>query len=50
MLCVSARPDTYARAPVRTDSWDGGDDLAELQLVEDGGLSSSVETNLFANP
>ena len=29
----------------RTYGGDGGDDLAELELVEDGGLTSRVETN-----
>ena len=29
----------------RTDCWDGGDDLTELQLVENGGLSGGIETN-----
>jgi hypothetical protein len=28
-----------------TDGGDGGDDLAELQLVEDGGLSGGVESH-----
>ena len=28
-----------------TDGWDGGDDLSELELVEDGGLTSGIETN-----
>ena len=28
-----------------TDCRDGGDDLAELQLVEDGGLASSVQAD-----
>ena len=28
-----------------TDGGDGGDDLAELELVEDGGLTSCIETD-----
>lgn len=28
-----------------TDSGDGGDDLSELELVEDGGLAGSIEPN-----
>jgi hypothetical protein len=28
-----------------TDSGDGGDDLSELELVEDGGLTGSIEPN-----
>jgi hypothetical protein len=28
-----------------TDGGDGGDDLPELELVEDGGLTSGVETD-----
>ena len=30
---------------VEADGRDGGDDLTELELVEDGGLASSVETD-----
>jgi hypothetical protein len=30
-----------------TDSWNCGDDLAEFQLVQNGGLSGSVKTNLY---
>jgi len=30
---------------VKSYGGDGGDDLAELELVEDGGLTSRVETN-----
>lgn len=30
-----------------TDCGNGGDDLAELQLVEDGGLTGGVEANLL---
>ena len=26
-----------------TDGWDGGDDLSQLELVEDGGLSGGVQ-------
>ena len=29
-----------------TDSRNGGDDLAELELVQDGGLTSGIETDL----
>ncbi len=29
-----------------TDCRDGGDDLAELQLVQDRGLTRRIETNL----
>jgi len=29
-----------------TDGWDGGDDLTKLELVEDGGLTSGVQTDL----
>jgi hypothetical protein len=29
----------------RTDGWNGGDDLAELELVQYGGLTSCVETD-----
>lgn len=28
-----------------TDSGDGGDDLAELELVEDGSLTGGIEAN-----
>lgn len=28
-----------------TDGGDGGDDLAELELVEDGGLTGGIEAN-----
>lgn len=28
-----------------TDSWNGGDDLSQLQLVEQSGLSCSVQTH-----
>ena len=28
-----------------TNGWNRGDDLAKLELVQDGGLTSSVETN-----
>ena len=28
-----------------TDGWDSGDDLAELELVEDGGFTGGIETN-----
>lgn len=28
-----------------TDGRDGGDDLSELQLVQDGGLTSGIKTN-----
>ena len=31
------------KAGALTDGGDGGDDLAELELVEDGGLSGGVE-------
>ena len=34
----------------RTNRRNGGDDFTEFQLVQDGGLSSSVQTNLFAHP
>ena len=30
---------------VEADGGDGGDDLAELELVEDGGLTSGIETD-----
>ena len=30
----------------RTDCWDSSDDLAELELVQNSGLTSGVETNL----
>jgi hypothetical protein len=30
---------------IHTDGGNGGDDLAELKLVEDGGLSGGIETN-----
>jgi hypothetical protein len=33
------------RTTTRTDCGDGGDDFTELQLVEDGGLSGSIETD-----
>lgn len=29
-----------------TDCWDGGNDLTELELVEDGGLTCGIETDL----
>lgn len=29
-----------------TDCWDGGDDFTQLQLVEDGGLTSGIKTDL----
>eukprot|EP00959_Pyramimonas_sp_CCMP1952_P079917 1670970-Pyramimonas_sp.AAC.1 len=31
----------------RTDCGDGGNDLAKLELVEDGGLTGGIETNLL---
>lgn len=34
-----------ARGGAHTDGGDGCDDFAELQLVEDGGLSGGVQTN-----
>ena len=34
------------RLDVETDGRDGGDDLAKLELVEDGGLTGGIETNL----
>ncbi|KAJ6556012.1 hypothetical protein B0H19DRAFT_1151758 [Mycena capillaripes] len=30
-----------------TDCWNGGDDFSQLQLVQDGGLTSSIETDLI---
>ncbi len=36
----------YMRHEELTNRGDGRDDLSELQLVEDGGLTSCVETNL----
>lgn len=41
--------------PRLTDGWDGGDDLTKLELVEDSGLASGVQTDLrkvneFRNP
>jgi len=30
---------------VESDCWDSGDDLTKLELVEDGGLSGSIQTN-----
>ena len=30
---------------IKANSWDGGDDLAELQLVEDGGLAGGIEAH-----
>ena len=41
-----ARRRDRAWGGARTDGGDGGDDLAKLELVEDGGLTSGVETNL----
>ena len=35
-------------AAARTDGGDSGDDLAKLELVEDGGLTGGVETNLLS--
>ena len=35
----------YVGVGLCTDCWDGGDDLAELQLVEDGGLAGSVQAD-----
>lgn len=35
-----------APEPTLTDGGDGGDDLAQLQLVEDGGLTRSIESHL----
>ena len=34
------------RLDVEADCGDCGDDLAELQLVENGGLSGGIESNL----
>jgi hypothetical protein len=36
---------TAVAGSVLTDGGDGGDDLAELELVENGGLSGRVETH-----
>ena len=33
--------------PGRTDCWNGSDNLAELQLVQNGGLTSGIETDLI---
>lgn len=33
------------RASSRTDGGDGGDDLAQLQLVQDGGFAGGVQTH-----
>ena len=30
---------------IEANGWNGGDDLTELELVEDGGLTSSIETD-----
>ena len=30
----------------RTNRWDGGDDFTELELVQNGGFTSSIKTNL----
>ncbi|KAJ6535005.1 hypothetical protein B0H19DRAFT_1184694 [Mycena capillaripes] len=30
-----------------TDRWNGGENLSQLQLVQDGGLTSSIETDLI---
>lgn len=38
----AARDPTASRL---TDSRDGGDNLAELELVEDGGLTGGIETD-----
>lgn len=39
------RSDSMAGLVARTDGWDGGDDFTKLQLVEDGGLSGSVQSD-----
>ena len=31
---------------ILTDSWDGGNDFTKLELVQNGRLASSVETDL----
>lgn len=35
------------RSERHTNCWDGGDDFAQLQLVQDCRLTRCVETNLF---
>ena len=30
-----------------TDRWNGVDDLSQLQLVQDGGFTSGIETDLI---
>ncbi len=30
----------------RTNCWNGGDDFTKLEFVQDGGLTSSVKTDL----
>jgi hypothetical protein len=34
---------------IEPDSWDGGNDLAKLQLVKDGSFPSSVESDLISD-
>ena len=42
---AGARENAHARGAPRTDGGDGRDDLAELELVQDGGLARSVEAH-----
>ena len=37
---------TLPNAEEHTDCWNGSHDLAELELVQDGGLTSGIETDL----
>jgi hypothetical protein len=32
-----------------TDRWDGGDDFSYLELVQNGGLSRRIQTDLVEN-
>jgi len=37
----------FDRLDVKTDCGDGGDNFTELELVENSGLTSGIETDLY---
>ena len=47
---MSKRRNFRIRDRVLTNSGDSGDDLSKLELVENGGLTSGIETDLVAIP
>ena len=42
-FCPNNEYNDQNQAPKLTNSWDGGDDLSQLELIKNGGFTSSIK-------